>query len=114
MNLKEGVAKRRDLNFSMRVDAPHSCCHLFRSAVLLLCLSTDLLCFDGLRSNGGSVFLAEVSPSHAFFASPSTSLFSLIPTWPAVHLTVRKYMAEFLCFLMRVAVSRICSSFYRV
>ena len=114
MNLKEGVAKRRDLNFSMRVDAPHSCCHLFRSAVLLLCLSTDLLCFDGLRSNGGSVFLAEVSPSHAFFASPSTSSFPRIPTWAAVHLMGSEYLVEFLCFLMRIAVSRICSSYYRV
>ena len=107
MNLLDGEEKPIDLYFVAHMEASHSCCQRFFRFSFLFCLSADLLFFSAFLSNRGSAFLSDVSPSVAFFASPSTSSFPFMPTCPAVHLKVSEYLVELHCFLMHAAVSNI-------
>src|SRR6266702_2994479 len=68
----------RDGSSALILGARSDTLHSFFQRVLrdsfLRCLSADLFTFSGLRSRGGSNLVSDVSPSVAFFASPSTSL----------------------------------------
>jgi hypothetical protein len=61
--------------------------------LLSICLRAEMLCLILFQTYLGRALLSEFMPLATCFAALSAFSLPVIPTWPAVHLIVRLYLA---------------------